>query len=81
MLILLSLLPATPTLAYVGPGLGLGVIGALVGGLLALLMAIVGLVWYPIKRMLRKARNPAGKDQNDRAAPTRDQEPEPGDGA
>ena len=40
--------------AYVGPGLGLGVIGAILGTLAALLMAIVGLFWYPIKTMFKK---------------------------
>ena len=40
--------------AYVGPGLGLGVIGALIGGVLAVLLAIAGVVWYPIKRLLKR---------------------------
>lgn len=41
-----------PALAYTGPGAGLTAIGtvlALIGGVL---LAIVGFVWYPIKRML-----------------------------
>ncbi len=40
--------------AYVGPGAGVGVIGAIVGVLLAVLMAILGIFWYPIKRMFKK---------------------------
>lgn len=40
--------------AYVGPGLGVGVIGAIVGVLLTIVMAIVGIFWYPIKRMFKK---------------------------
>ena len=40
--------------AYVGPGLGVGVIGALLGGIMAIFLAFVGLLWYPIKRLLRK---------------------------
>lgn len=43
--------------AYVGPGMGLGVLGALFGFSAAMLLAVVGLVWYPIKRMLRARRN------------------------
>jgi len=42
--------------AYIGPGGGLTVFGtalALFGGIL---LAIVGFVWYPIKRMLRKLK-------------------------
>lgn len=44
--------------AYIGPGLGLGVIGALVGGILALTLALFGLVWYPLKRLTAKVRTP-----------------------
>ena len=40
--------------AYVGPGLGVGVIGAIVGVFLTIIMAIVGIFWYPIKRMFKK---------------------------
>lgn len=40
--------------AYVGPGLGVGVIGAIVGVVLAVLMAIIGVFWYPLKRMFKK---------------------------
>lgn len=40
--------------AYVGPGLGLGVIGAIISGILAVLLAIVGVIWYPLKRILKK---------------------------
>jgi O-antigen/teichoic acid export membrane protein len=40
--------------AYVGPGLGLGVLGAILGALLTVILAIAGVVWYPIKRMLKK---------------------------
>ena len=42
--------------AYVGPGVGLGVIGAFVGTVLAVLLAIVGVIWYPVKRLIRKFR-------------------------
>lgn len=45
--------------AYVGPGLGLGVIGAILGAVLAVVMSIAGVVWYPIKRLLKK-KSPAG---------------------
>ena len=41
-------------LAYIGPGAGLSAIGALLAVLAAILAAIVGFVWYPIKRLLRR---------------------------
>ncbi len=59
-IVLVSLLFATAAAhAYVGPGLGLGVIGAILGALLAVVMSIAGVVWYPIKRLLKK-KGPAG---------------------
>ena len=45
---------ASSAQAYVGPGIGLGAIGAIVGIVLSVLMAIVGIFWYPIKRMFKK---------------------------
>lgn len=45
---------ATPAHAYVGPGLGLGAIGAFFGAIVAGLLMILGFFWYPIKRLLRK---------------------------
>jgi uncharacterized membrane protein len=40
--------------AYIGPGAGLSAIGTLVALIGAILLAIVGFVWYPLKRLLRK---------------------------
>lgn len=48
----LLLAGAQPSLAYVGPGLGLGAIGAIAGVVLSVLLAIFAVVWYPVKRML-----------------------------
>lgn len=42
--------------AYVGPGAGISAIGTVVAFIGAILLAIVGFVWYPIKRLLRKVR-------------------------
>ena len=42
--------------AYIGPGLGLGTIGAVLGILAAIVLAIIGIVWYPLKRMIKKRR-------------------------
>lgn len=40
--------------AYVGPGAGLTAIGTILALLAAVFFAIVGFVWYPVKRMMRK---------------------------
>ena len=50
--------------AYVGPGAGLSALGSLVSLLAAAGLAILGFVWYPIRRLLRRIRGgkqPAGK--------------------
>ena len=52
--IVLLLFSAATAHAYVGPGLGIGVIAAILSALLAVILAIAGFVWYPIKRMLKK---------------------------
>jgi hypothetical protein len=50
--------------AYVGPGAGLSALGSLVSLLAAAGLAVLGFVWYPIRRLLRRIRGgkqPAGK--------------------
>ena len=42
--------------AYVGPGLGAGMVAAVLGVAAGLLMLIVGIVWYPIKRVIKRFR-------------------------
>lgn len=39
--------------AYIGPGSGLSVLGAIAAVIGALVFGIVGLVWYPFKRLFR----------------------------
>ena len=54
LLILSFLFYSANAQAYVGPGLGVGVIGAIIGVVLAVAMAIIGVFWYPLKRMFKK---------------------------
>jgi hypothetical protein len=42
--------------AYIGPGAGLSAIGSLLALVAAVLLAIVGFIWYPMKRILRRRR-------------------------
>lgn len=46
------LLPVS-AFGYVGPGAGLTAIGTILALLAAFVLAIVGFVWYPMKRLLR----------------------------
>lgn len=55
----LAMLP-TPASAYVGPGAGLTVIGSLVAVVAAVLIALVGLVLFPIRLALKKLRGGRG---------------------
>ena len=49
-LALLLGLTAVPALAYVGPGLGAGTLGVILGLVGSLLLALVAFFWYPLKR-------------------------------
>lgn len=42
--------------AYVGPGAGLTAIGTVIALLAAVVLAVVGFVWYPVKRLMAKRR-------------------------
>jgi hypothetical protein len=50
-LALFTLLPLNAA-AYVGPGLGAGTIGVVVGLVGSILLALFAFFWYPIKRAL-----------------------------
>ncbi len=53
-----------PAHAYVGPGAGLTAIGTVLALLAAVGLAIVGFVWYPIRRLARRRKSAAtGHDQ------------------
>ena len=45
--------------AYVGPGAGLSAIGTILAFVVAIVLMIVGFLWYPIKRLIKgkKASN------------------------
>ncbi len=56
--------------AYIGPGAGISAIGSLLALIAAVLLAIVGFVWYPVKRIRknrRKARTEAA-DKDEKAS-------------
>lgn len=46
-------------LAYVGPGTGMSAIGTFIAFVLGIFVAILGFIWYPVKRILkRKSKEP-----------------------
>ncbi|MEM9667764.1 MAG: hypothetical protein AAF950_02480 [Pseudomonadota bacterium] len=50
----LAIAPAAS--AYVGPGAGLTAIGSLLALIGTIVLMIVGFVWYPVKRLLRRRK-------------------------
>ena len=61
-----ALLLAAPQTAeaYIGPGAGISAIGTLIALIGAILLAIVGYVWYPIKRLRAKRKNMEKTDED-----------------
>lgn len=59
---LLILLLGAPNVAfaYVGPGAGITALGAVVAVVAAVFLAIVGFIWYPIKRLRARLTNKGG---------------------
>jgi len=56
-----------PSYSYIGPGMGGGVIAAIVGFFAAILLGLWGILYYPIKRALKKRKDKkiSLKDSND----------------
>ena len=42
--------------AYIGPGAGITAIGTVIALIGAIVLAIVGFVWYPVKRIMKKKK-------------------------
>lgn len=50
--------------AYVGPGLGLGSLAVVLGVIGSIFLALFAVIWYPIKRLIKKHRAPkAGEEK------------------
>ena len=53
--LLLSTVPAAAN-AYMGPGLGLGLISVVLGFIGSITLGFFAVLWYPVKRFLRRRR-------------------------
>lgn len=64
----MAVLSSAPVFAYIGPGAGLSIVGSIVAVLAAIVVAIFGFVWFPIRRLLkrRKAKIKDGRVENAR---------------
>ncbi len=50
------LLVCPPAQAYIGPGAGAGTIAVVLGILAAIVMAFFAVLWYPVKRLIKKRK-------------------------
>lgn len=71
----LLLLSASPALAYVGPGAGLSLLGALWGVAAAVIAALAFVVIWPIRRMMKRRSVPASAAHASRSSTARDRAP------
>ncbi len=58
------LLISFPSYAYIGPGMGGGVIAAIIGFFAAIILGLWGILYYPIKRAInnrKKKKTEKGK--------------------
>ena len=55
---------STYSFAYIGPGVGGGVVAATIGIIVAIFAALIGLIWFPIKRLLKKRKVEKEQQQN-----------------
>ena len=53
-IVLLSI--SSSVLAYIGPGIGGGIIAGILGVIGAVLLALFGILYYPIKRALKNRK-------------------------
>lgn len=51
--------------AYMGPGAGISVIGSILAIIAAVIVAVLGFLWFPIKRLLRNRRKKANIEDNE----------------
>ena len=55
---------STYSFAYLGPGIGGGIIAATTGVIVAIFAALFGLIWFPVKRLLKKRKESKENKQN-----------------
>ena len=54
----------TSSFAYLGPGVGSGVIAATFGIIVAIFAALFGLIWFPVKRLLKNRKEKKEQQQD-----------------
>ena len=60
---LISFLYLTNLHAYIGPGMGGGMIAAIFGIIIAIIAGFFGIIWFPIKRFLKSRKKNNNKNK------------------
>ena len=63
--IFLFFLMSSTSYAYLGPGIGGGIIVATFGLICAIIVIIFGIIWFPLKRFFKKKEKKIIKDKSD----------------
>lgn len=63
----LAILFPSTAFAYVGPGLGVGAVAAILGVLMSAGLGVFAVIYYPVKRAIRRwrGRDPESSDHDD----------------
>ena len=62
-------LSAGPAAAYIGPGIATGALGAVAGVIGGVFLAIFAVLYYPIKRVIRRYRSKTTTQNDGKADP------------
>ena len=62
---LLLLLSSSAALAYIGPGAGISVLGSVLGILATIGLAMVAIIMWPIRKMMKKRKAAAAAKTSD----------------
>ncbi|MFC3193259.1 hypothetical protein ACFODZ_03280 [Marinicella sediminis] len=52
-----------PAMAYIGPAAGIPIIGSVVGFFVTLFLVIVAILFWPIRKIIKKRKQKAQQDQ------------------
>lgn len=60
---LLTTLSTTAAHAYIGPGAGAGTIAVVLGVIASIFLALIAIVWYPLKRLIKGRKSSSKKSK------------------
>ncbi|MEE4378250.1 MAG: hypothetical protein V2J55_12180 [Candidatus Competibacteraceae bacterium] len=69
LLFLLLLIGIAPVQAYIGPGAGIPVLGSLLGLLATVVLAIAAILFWPIRKLLKRKKAARAAQTDDNRSP------------